>query len=72
MEMLDDVDLVKEDEGVQNAESRIVEDARKNHVFEVLESVRVMYLPFDVFVFYPYDLLELGFISEILSMVGFV
>lgn len=72
MEMLDDVDLVKEDEGVQNAESRIVEDARKNHVFEVLESVRVMYLPFDVFVFYPYDFLELGFISEILSMVGFV
>jgi hypothetical protein len=70
--MLDDVDLVKEDEGVQNAESRIVEDARKNHVFEVLESVRVMYLPFDVFVFYPYDFLELGFISEILSMVGFV
>lgn len=72
MEMLDDVDLVKEDEGVQNAESRIVEDARKNHVFEVLESVRVMYLPFDVFVFYPYDFLELGFIGEILSMVGFV
>lgn len=72
MEMLDDVDLVKEDEGVQNAESRIVEDARKNHVFEVLEPVRVMYLPFDVFVFYPYDFLELGFISEILSMVGFV
>lgn len=72
MEMLDDVDLVKEDEGVQNAESRIVEDARKNHVFEVLESVRVMYFPFDVFVFYPYDFLELGFISEILSMVGFV
>ena len=72
MEMLDDVDLVKEDEGIQNAESRIVEDARKNHVFEVLESVRVMYLPFDVFVFYPYDFLELGFIGEILSMVGFV
>jgi hypothetical protein len=72
LEMLNNVDLVEEDERVQNAEGRIVEDARKNDVFEVLEPVRVMYLPFDVFVFYPDNLLKLGFVSEVLSMVGFV
>jgi hypothetical protein len=70
--MLDDVNLVEEYERVENTECRIVEDARENNILEILEAVRVVYLPFYVFVLYPHDLLELGLVREVLSVIGFV
>ena len=72
MEMLDNVDLVEKYKRVQNAERRVVEDARKNNILEVLKSVRVVDLPLYVLVLYPYDLFELGFIGKVLSVIGFV
>jgi hypothetical protein len=67
LEMLDNIDLVEKYKRVQNAERRVVEDARKNNILEVLKSVRVV-----VLVLYPYDLFELGFVGKVLSVIGFV
>jgi hypothetical protein len=36
LEVLDNVDLVEEYEGVENAECGVVEDARENNVLEIL------------------------------------
>jgi hypothetical protein len=70
--MLNNVDLMEEYERIQNAKGRVVENARQDNVFEVLEPVRVVYFSFDVFVFYSYHLLELGFVGKVLSVVGFM
>lgn len=72
MEMLDNIDLVEKYKRVQNAERRVVEDARKNDILEVLKSVRVVDLPLYVLVLYPHNLFELGFVGKVLSVIGFV
>ncbi len=36
MQMLDDVDVVKEDDGIKNGEGGVVEDAREHDILEVL------------------------------------
>ena len=72
MEMLDNINLVKKYERIEHAERRVIQDSRKHDVLEVLQPVCVMDLPLYGIVLYPYDLLELRFVSEVLSVVGFV
>ena len=70
--MLDNVDLVEKDERVQYGESRVVQDARKDNVLQVLQSVRRVDLPFYLFVLNPHHLFELGLVGKVLPVVCFV
>ena len=59
LDVLDDLDLVVEDEGVQHAKCRIVKYSSKYHVFEVLQSVHQVY-PFpNALIWYLHHLFEL-------------
>jgi hypothetical protein len=72
LKMLDDVDLVEEDERIQYREGRVVQDARENDVFEVLQSVCRVNLPFYLLVLDLHHLLELGLVGKVLPVVCFV
>lgn len=70
--MLNDIYLVKVDERVENRESGIVENASENNVLEILQPVRVVdFLAYGL-VFDFNNLLELGFVGEVLPVVGLV
>ncbi len=72
LHVLHDVDLVEEDEGVEHAVGRIVQEPRQDHVFEVLQSVRVVDALPDRLVLKVDDFLELGTMREVVTVVGLV
>ena len=70
--MINDVDLVKEDTGVEDVEGGVVDGSRKYNIFEELQSVRVMYLPLDAFVAYRYGLMVARTLAKEVTIVGLV
>ena len=70
--MVDDLDLVEEDEGVENGEGRVVQYARQDHILEILQAPRVADFPADEGIFDRNDLFKAGLVREVLPMVGFV
>lgn len=70
--MVDYVDLVKDNEGVEDVESGVVESARENDVFEKLQTVGVVDFLLNCDVLYRNGLVEFGGYVEKLSVVGFV
>ena len=70
--MLNNVDLVEEYERVENGESGIVENAREDHIFQILKPVCVVNLSLNVVVLDSYDLFEFRFVGKILSVVRLV
>lgn len=67
--MIHNIDLVEENQAVQHAESRVIKNARKNHVLEVEKTVRPVDLVADVLVLYGNNFLEFGRIGEVLAMI---
>jgi hypothetical protein len=67
--VLDDLDLVEEDEGVEDGKGGVVEDARQNDVFEVLQPVRVVDLLPHLRVADLDDLLEPRGIAQVFPVV---
>jgi hypothetical protein len=59
MQVLNDIDLVVEDEGVENREGGVVEDTGEDDVFEILKAVGVMDALSNVDVLNPDHFLEL-------------
>lgn len=72
LQVLDDVDLVEEDEGVEDGESRVVEDAGEDYVFEVLQAPGVAYLAQDDGIFDGDYFLVAGAVVEVLAVVCLV
>jgi hypothetical protein len=70
--MLDNIDLVEEYERVEDTEGGVIENARENNVLEVLQPVCVVDLPLYALLLDSYNLFELGFVGEILSVIGLV
>lgn len=70
--MLDNIDLVKEDERVEDRESGIVKDSGKYNVFEILQAIRRVDLAFYRLVFNLDHLLEFGFVRKVLSVICLV
>lgn len=68
-DVVDNIDLVEEDEGIEDGEGGIVKYARKHDIFQVQQPIGVVDFPFDFDVLNLDDLLELGSIGEILAMV---
>jgi hypothetical protein len=71
LDVLDDVGLVVEDEGVENIEGRVFERAREDDIFEVLKAVGLVDLLSDGGVFDLDGLSEAGGVGDELSMRGF-
>lgn len=72
LEMLNDVDLVEEDEGVENRKGWVIEDSGKNDVFQVLQSPCVADFAQDYGIFDGDHFLESVAVVEILAMVCLV
>jgi hypothetical protein len=72
LNMVDNIDLVEEYQRVQDRECGVVEDARKDNVFEVLQSPCLSDFLLNDGVFHRNHFSVSGLVLEILPMVGFV
>lgn len=72
LQVLDDVDLVEEDEGVEDGEGWVVEDAGEDYVFEVLQAPGVAYLAQDDGILDGDYFLVAGAVVEVLAVVCLV
>lgn len=70
--MVDDVNLIEDDTGIEDIKCGIVQSACKDDVFEELESVGVVDFPLNGHVAHDYRLMELSSIVEEITVVGFV
>ena len=69
-DVLDDVDVVEEDEGVQDGEGRVVEDARQHDILEVEQAVGVLDFVADLRILELDNLFEFGGLAEELPVGG--
>lgn len=72
LNMVDNIDLVEEYQRVQDRERGVVEDARKDNVFEVLQSPCLSDFLLNDGVFHRNHFSVSGLVLEVLPMVGFV
>src|SRR4051794_30991779 len=70
--MLNNVNLVEEDEGVEHRESGVVENACQNYILQTLEPVRLVDLSADRFIINRNNFLVPVLVSEPLAMVCLV
>lgn len=72
LQMLNDVDLVKEDEGVENRKGGVVQNTGQDDILQVLQAISVVDLSFYAFIFDLYYFLEFGLVRQVLPMVRLV
>src|SRR6267154_646148 len=70
--MVDYVDLVKDDAGIEDVEGGVVESTCEDDVFEKLQTVGMVYFFLDHDILYGDGLVKFGGYVEKLSVVGFV
>lgn len=72
LDIIQDLNLVEENQGIEDGKSRVVQNPCQNHILQVLQAPCTPNLfPYDR-VLDGNDFLEAGFVCEVLSVVGFV
>src|SRR5436190_12457443 len=68
--MLNDVNLIVENQGIQDREGRIIQYPSQNNVLEILKPISIMYLLLYGFIFNPNDFFKSRLVGQPLSMIG--